>query len=71
MNPSAMRWRRRFRGAATGKRELKLLFAKYVEMKQAQNVLDYDDLLLYWADLMEAARSRRRGRVALRSCAGR
>lgn len=33
--------------------ELKLLFAKYVEMKQAQNVLDYDDLLLYWADLME------------------
>lgn len=34
--------------------ELKALFAKYVEMKQAQNVLDYDDLLLYWADLMEA-----------------
>ncbi len=34
--------------------ELKTLFAKYVEMKQAQNVLDYDDLLLYWADLMEA-----------------
>jgi len=33
--------------------ELKALFAKYVEMKQAQNVLDYDDLLLYWADLME------------------
>ena len=28
--------------------------AKYVEMKQAQNILDYDDLLLYWADLMEA-----------------
>ncbi|MBI3437165.1 MAG: ATP-dependent helicase [Proteobacteria bacterium] len=34
--------------------ELKALFAKYVEMKQAQNVLDYDDLLVYWADLMEA-----------------
>jgi DNA helicase-2/ATP-dependent DNA helicase PcrA len=33
--------------------ELKTLFAKYVEMKQAQSVLDYDDLLLYWADLME------------------
>jgi DNA helicase-2/ATP-dependent DNA helicase PcrA len=29
--------------------ELKKLFAAYVEMKQAQNVLDYDDLLLYWA----------------------
>ncbi|SMF02799.1 ATP-dependent DNA helicase, Rep family [Tistlia consotensis] len=29
--------------------ELRRLFAGYVEAKQAQNVLDYDDLLLYWA----------------------
>src|SRR6202044_809109 len=29
--------------------ELRALFAAYVEAKQAQNVLDYDDLLLYWA----------------------
>ncbi|SEG68967.1 ATP-dependent helicase [Bosea lathyri] len=29
--------------------ELKELFAAYVEAKQAQNVLDYDDLLLCWA----------------------
>lgn len=29
--------------------ELKQLFAAYVEAKQQQNVLDYDDLLLYWA----------------------
>ena len=29
--------------------ELKQLFASYVEAKQRQNVLDYDDLLLYWA----------------------
>jgi hypothetical protein len=29
--------------------ELKQLFASYVEAKQQQNVLDYDDLLLYWA----------------------
>src|SRR5258708_3685940 len=29
--------------------ELKELFAAYVETKQLQNVLDYDDLLLYWA----------------------
>jgi DNA helicase-2/ATP-dependent DNA helicase PcrA len=29
--------------------ELKQLFAAYVEAKQRQNVLDYDDLLLYWA----------------------
>src|SRR6202045_2161064 len=32
--------------------ELKELFAGYVEAKQAQNVLDYDDLLLYWAQTM-------------------
>ncbi|MBN9435399.1 ATP-dependent helicase [Bosea sp. (in: a-proteobacteria)] len=29
--------------------ELKQLFAAYVDAKQQQNVLDYDDLLLYWA----------------------
>jgi DNA helicase-2/ATP-dependent DNA helicase PcrA len=29
--------------------ELKQLFAVYVEAKQRQNILDYDDLLLYWA----------------------
>src|SRR5882672_2708010 len=29
--------------------ELKDLFTAYVEAKQRQNVLDYDDLLLYWA----------------------
>lgn len=29
--------------------ELKRLFAAYVEAKQRQNVLDYDDLLLCWA----------------------
>jgi DNA helicase-2/ATP-dependent DNA helicase PcrA len=29
--------------------ELKRLFAAYTTSKQAQNVLDYDDLLLYWA----------------------
>lgn len=31
--------------------QLKTLFASYVEAKQAQNVLDYDDLLLYWAQM--------------------
>lgn len=31
---------------------LKQLFASYVEAKQAQNVLDYDDLLLYWAGMV-------------------
>ena len=32
--------------------ELKQLFQGYVEAKQKQNVLDYDDLLLYWAQMM-------------------
>src|SRR4051812_11282101 len=32
--------------------ELKALFKGYVEGKQRQNVLDYDDLLLYWAEMM-------------------
>lgn len=35
--------------------ELKQLFAAYVEAKQAQKVLDYDDLLLYWSQLMSDA----------------
>jgi ATP-dependent DNA helicase UvrD/PcrA len=33
--------------------ELKALFGAYVEAKQKQNVLDYDDLLLYWAQMMQ------------------
>jgi len=32
--------------------ELKNLFANYVEAKQQQNVLDYDDLLLCWAQMV-------------------
>jgi DNA helicase-2/ATP-dependent DNA helicase PcrA len=32
--------------------ELKELFRGYVEAKQRDNVLDYDDLLLYWAHMM-------------------
>jgi DNA helicase-2/ATP-dependent DNA helicase PcrA len=31
--------------------ELKTLFGAYVDAKQEQNVLDYDDLLLFWADM--------------------
>jgi DNA helicase-2/ATP-dependent DNA helicase PcrA len=43
---------------------LRRLFAAYVDGKQRQHVLDYDDLLLYWLHLMQdealAARVRRR-----------
>ena len=31
--------------------DLRQLFGAYVEAKQAQQVLDYDDLLLYWAQM--------------------
>src|SRR5262249_53124048 len=40
---------------ASWTKELNQLFAAYVEAKQAQNVLDYDDLLLYWAQMMSDA----------------
>jgi DNA helicase-2/ATP-dependent DNA helicase PcrA len=33
--------------------ELKTLFGGYVEAKQHQSVLDYDDLLLYWSQMMQ------------------
>ena len=32
--------------------QLRELFAAYVEAKQGQGVLDYDDLLLYWAQMV-------------------
>ncbi|WP_459614905.1 ATP-dependent helicase [Bordetella sp. 2513F-2] len=35
--------------------ELRQLFRAYVAAKQDQNVLDYDDLLLYWAEMMQDA----------------
>ncbi|ETX27701.1 ATP-dependent DNA helicase [Roseivivax isoporae LMG 25204] len=41
-----------FPWAAAWETELRQLFAAYVSAKQAQNVLDYDDLLLAWAQVM-------------------
>ncbi|MFN7025352.1 MAG: ATP-dependent helicase [Pseudorhizobium sp.] len=38
--------------AVNWEQQLKELFAGYVEAKQAQNILDYDDLLLYWAQMV-------------------
>src|SRR3982751_4491222 len=43
---------RAFPWCANWTAELKKLFAAYVEAKQRQNVLDYDDLLLYWAHML-------------------
>ena len=34
------------------KKELRKLFREYVAAKKSQNTLDYDDLLLYWAEMM-------------------
>jgi len=42
-----------FAWCADWENELKKLFGAYVEAKQQQNVLDYDDLLLYWAQMMQ------------------
>ncbi len=44
--------RQHYPWVATWEEQLKELFAAYVEAKQSQNVLDYDDLLLYWAQMV-------------------
>jgi DNA helicase-2/ATP-dependent DNA helicase PcrA len=41
-----------FPWCAAWEAELRRLFAAYVEAKQRHSVLDYDDLLLYWAQMM-------------------
>src|SRR5262249_51919441 len=41
-----------FPWCADWEQELRRLFATYVEAKQRHHVLDYDDLLLYWAQVM-------------------
>jgi DNA helicase-2/ATP-dependent DNA helicase PcrA len=41
-----------FPWCAAWQEQLRALFRAYVEAKQTQNVLDYDDLLLFWAQTM-------------------
>jgi len=43
---------RYFPWCAMWQKELKSLFQSYVELKQKRGVLDYDDLLLYWEQLV-------------------
>jgi DNA helicase-2/ATP-dependent DNA helicase PcrA len=45
--------KRHFPWVASFEEDLRRLFEAYVAAKQAQQVLDYDDLLLYWAELMK------------------
>ncbi|MBB5538011.1 ATP-dependent helicase [Rhizobium giardinii] len=44
--------RNRYPWVSEWEQQLKQLFTGYVEAKQAQNILDYDDLLLYWAQMV-------------------
>jgi DNA helicase-2/ATP-dependent DNA helicase PcrA len=41
-----------FPWCVTWEGELRNLFASYVDAKQAQNVVDYDDLLLFWSEMV-------------------
>jgi DNA helicase-2/ATP-dependent DNA helicase PcrA len=41
-----------FPWCASWEKELRQLFSAYVDAKQRAHVLDYDDLLLYWAHMM-------------------
>jgi DNA helicase-2/ATP-dependent DNA helicase PcrA len=45
---------RRFPYCIDWKPELQELFREYSAAKQRQNVLDYDDLLLYWAEMLKS-----------------
>lgn len=45
--------RKQFPWCAEWEEQLRQLFDAYVEAKQKQHVLDYDDLLLYWGELMK------------------
>ena len=51
--PLCMVLRKQFPWCAEWEEELRALFDAYVAVKQKQHVLDYDDLLLYWAELMK------------------
>jgi DNA helicase II / ATP-dependent DNA helicase PcrA len=44
---------KQFPWCAAWEEQLSALFRNYVAAKQTQHVLDYDDLLLYWAEVMQ------------------
>jgi DNA helicase-2/ATP-dependent DNA helicase PcrA len=53
LSPFSEVLQRRFPWCAEWESDLKRLFLAYVEAKQDQDVLDYDDLLLCWAQLVQ------------------
>ena len=50
---------KRFPWCAEDRAAIADVFTRYTERKQATNVLDYDDLLLYWEALTESSMSQR------------
>jgi DNA helicase-2/ATP-dependent DNA helicase PcrA len=44
---------KRFRSHTRRRQELREVFRCYMKAKRRQHVLDYDDLLLYWAQMMD------------------
>lgn len=46
---------KQFQPCVRWKHALRILFREYAAAKRRQNVLDYDDLLLYWAEMMDDA----------------
>lgn len=52
--------KRQYPWCAEWQNELKDLFRNYVARKQSRNVLDYDDLLLYWGQMVETPELARR-----------
>jgi len=53
LSPLAEVLQRRFPWCVESEAELRRLFLAYADAKQNQDVLDYDDLLLYWSQMVQ------------------
>jgi DNA helicase-2/ATP-dependent DNA helicase PcrA len=56
VQPLARTLEEHFPWCAEWEDELKTLYRRYIEVKQSQQLLDYDDLLLYWSLLVQDPR---------------
>ena len=71
LSPLSEVLQRRFPWCAEWEAELKRLFLTYVEAKQDQDVLDYDDLLQYWVQMLQEPMLAQEIGDALQPCPGR
>jgi ATP-dependent DNA helicase UvrD/PcrA len=62
---------KQFPSCAEWEEELRALFAGYTKAKRLQNVLDYDDLLLYWAEMLKDEKTCGGDRRSVRPYTGR